>query len=466
MKKIAIVGGGISGLTTAYLLTRDKPDLEVTVFEADSRPGGKIWSEQANGFLCEKGANGFLDSKPKTLELCKSLGIDPVRSNENAKKRFIFSGGKLKALPESPVSFIKSDLLTWGGKLRLLLELKAPKGPPDETVADFIIRRLGSEALEKLIDPMVSGIYAGDPYNMSIKNCFPRIKELELEYGSLIKALIKLKKAKKKESKLRTPDSGLQTQEKVSAAPGGTLTSFYNGAQTITDTLAERLADNLKLGFSVHGITEDNGSYKLYTSEDIVDADIVVFASPAYASSEILKDFDEELSKALSDIPYPHVSVVCFGYEKEKVKHPLNGFGFLIPHMEGRKILGSLWDSSIFPNRASEGHVLLRTMIGGAQSPEIAMLDNNKLIDVVFNELKPILGLKTDPDMVRIYRWEKAIPQYTLEHNNILKSIHERLKQYPGLYLTGNSYRGIGINDCVENSYNLTDEILKKIQDK
>ncbi|MBI4682108.1 MAG: protoporphyrinogen oxidase [Nitrospirae bacterium] len=458
MKRIAVVGGGISGLSAAYLLVSRNPDLEVTVFEADNRPGGKIWSERVNGFLCEKGPNGFLDNKPKTLELCKGLGIDPVRSNENSKKRFIFSGDKLKALPESPVSFIKSDLLSWGGKLRLLLELNAPKGPADETVADFIIRRLGIEALEKLIDPMCSGIYAGDPYRMSITSCFPRIKELEQEYGSLIRAMMKIRKQRKAQSK--NPEGPT-----VSAAPGGNLTSFYNGAQTITDTLASRLGKHLKIGVSVHGISKNNGSYLLYTSQETFKADIVVIASPAYASSEILKDFDDELSKALLDIPYPHVSVVCFGYKKEHVKHLLNGFGFLIPHIENRNILGTLWDSSIFPNRASEGHVLLRTMIGGAQSPEVETYDDNELMNTVFDELKPILGLKSDPELVRVYRWDKAIPQYFLGHSKILQTIDERLSNYPGLYLAGNAYRGIGINDCIENSYRLVDEILAKIMD-
>ena len=459
MKKIAIVGGGISGLTAAYLLLNRKPDLDVTVFEADDRPGGKIWTEQANGFLCEKGPNGFLDNKPKTLELCSSLGLDPVRSNENSKKRFIFSKGRLKALPESPMSFIKSDLLSWGGKFRLLLELHAPKGPADESVADFIIRRLGSEALEKLIDPMVSGIYAGDPYKMSIKNCFPRIKELEQEYGSLIRALIKIRKQKKSEGKA----SGKKSEAtKVSAAPGGTLTSFYNGAQTLTDALAEKLDGHLNVGVSVYGITKNNGAYQLFTSEHTYDADIVIIAAPAYATAEILNDFDRELSKALSNIPYPHVSVVCFGYRREHVTHPLDGFGFLIPHIENRNILGSLWDSSIFPNRAADGHVLLRTMIGGARSPEMAAFDNNKLINAVFDELKPIVGLKSDPEMVRIYRWDRAIPQYVLGHTKILGTIHDRLGNYPGLYLTGNSYRGIGINDCIENAYMLANEILGK----
>jgi oxygen-dependent protoporphyrinogen oxidase len=458
MKKIAIIGGGISGLTAAYVLISRNHDLEVTVFEADSRAGGKVWTEQAEGFLCEKGPNGFLDNKPRTLELCSSLGIDPVRSNENSKKRFIFSEGRLKALPEPPISFIKSDLLSWGGKFRLLRELTAPKGPDDETVAQFIIRRLGVEALDKLIDPMCSGIYAGDPYNMSIKNCFPRIKELEMQYGSLIKAMIKIKKERKAQQ------AGKEETE-VSAAPAGTLTSFYNGAQTITDTLAEKLGERLKTSVSVYGISTDNGSYQVHASDNTYDADFVIVATPAYAAEKILKDFDEELSVTLSGIPYPHVSVVCFGYRKEQVVHPLNGFGFLIPHIEDRNILGSLWDSSIFPNRSAEGHVLLRTMVGGAQAPEMATFDTNKLTEAVFDELKPIVGLKSDPELVRVYRWDKAIPQYTLKHNGILQSLDKKLQNYPGMYLTGNAYRGIGINDCIENSYKLAEDVLSKIGD-
>ncbi|MBI5058081.1 MAG: protoporphyrinogen oxidase [Nitrospirae bacterium] len=458
MKRIAIVGGGISGLTVAYALltraqnTEHRTQMDITVFESDNRPGGKIWTDRTDGFLCEKGANGFLDNKPRTLELCKSLGIDPLRSNENSRKRFLFVNGKLNALPESPPAFIKSDLISWGGKLRMLMEYNAPKGPEDETVADFITRRLGKEALEKLIDPMASGIYAGNPYRMSIKSCFPRIKELEQEYGGLIKALLKIRKQKKQQQKA----SG----EKVSVAPGGTLTSFYNGAQTMTDTLAEKLGDRVKLGVSVYGIVKDSSSYKLYTSKDTVEADIVIIASPAYAAAEILKDFDTEISRFLSDIPYPHVSVVCLGYKKEKIGHHLNGFGFLIPHIEGRKILGTLWDSSIFPNRASEGHALLRTMVGGAQAPEMAMLDDDKIISLVFDELRPILSLKAEPDMIRVYRWEKAIPQYMLGHSKKIMLIEKRLRSYPGLYLTGNAYRGIGMNDCVESGYKLADEII------
>lgn len=452
MKRITIVGGGISGLTVAYLLAIRNKELDISVLEGDSRPGGKIWSDRVDGFLCEKGANGFLDNKPKTLGLCESLGITPLRANENAKKRYVYFNEVLNPLPESPPSFLKSKLISWPGKLRMAYEVIAPKGPEDETVADFILRRLGREALEKLIDPMVSGVFAGNPYKMSIKSCFPRIKELEQEYGSLIRALIKIKKERKREKK-----GG------VSVAPPGRLTSFSDGAEALIEALVEKLGDRVKTGTPVKGIEKDESLYKLHTEEGVVESDSVVFACPAHASARIIKDLDGEISGTLADIPYPSLSVVCFGYSKERVGHSLDGFGFLIPHREGRRILGTLWDSSIFPNRAPEGHVLLRTMIGGAQSPELGMLDDDTLMRYAFEDLKSIVSLKGDPDMVRIYRWERAIPQYGIDHQKKLAFIDERLEKYPGLYITGNAYRGVGINDCVENSYRIADQILSDI---
>jgi oxygen-dependent protoporphyrinogen oxidase len=453
VKRIVVVGGGISGLTVAYLLSRESKEVDVSVLESEERPGGKIWTDRVDGFLPERGANGFLDNKPRTLELCRSLGIEPLRSNENAKKRYIFFDGQLNALPESPPSFLKSNLISFPGKLRMAYELIAPKGPEDETVADFILRRLGREALERLIDPMVSGVFAGDPYKMSITSCFPRIKELETEYGSLVRALFKIKKQRKKE---KGPE--------VSAAPAGRLTSFYDGAQTIIDALVRNLGERVKTGVPVLGIEKSGSVYELNTPEGVMSAEVVVFASPAYASSVILREFDREIAKILAGIPYPSLSVVCLGYKKESVGHALDGFGFLIPHIEGKRILGTLWDSSIFPNRAPEGHVLLRTMIGGAQSPELAMLDDEALVSTVMKDLKPIVSLKTEPDMVSVYRWEKAIPQYLLGHGKKLASIEERLKNHPGLYITGNACRGVGINDCVENSYKLSESILSAIQ--
>jgi oxygen-dependent protoporphyrinogen oxidase len=444
VKRVVVVGGGISGLTVAHALM-NKPALEVMVLEADSRPGGKIWSERVNGFLCEKGPNGFLDNRPKTLELCSKLKIEPLRANERAKKRYILTNGTLKPIPESPPAFFRSNVLSIAGRLRVLYEPFAPKGPEDETVAEFIKRRLGKEALEMLIDPMVSGIFAGDPYRLSIKSCFPRIKALEHEYGSLIRALIKIRR---------------QRTGGVSVAPKGTLTSFPAGIQTITDALAHVLRDHLRTGIRVDGVERLNRRYHLHTSTGPIEADIVVLACPAHESARILTGFDDPLSKELSAIPYPPIVVVCFGLRREMVEHSLDGFGFLIPHKDKRRILGTLWDSSIFPGRAPEGYVLLRTMAGGSRLPEIAMLDDEGIVKTVFDEIRQVLGLRGEPEMIRLYRWEKAIPQYEMGHQERLRRIEERLRAHPGLYLTGNAYRGIGMNDCIENGIGVAGEIL------
>ena len=246
MKKAIVVGGGISGLATAYLLHKKalgaKVDLEITLIEQEKRVGGKIWSIKDEGYICEWGPNGFLDSKPQTLDLCRALGAGAMllRSNDNARRRFIYSGGMLHQLPESGPSFLKSKLISWPGKLRLAMEPFASKPPQDadETLAGFARRRLGDEALRKLIGPMVSGIFAGDPETMSLKSCFPRIAELESEYGSLILAMIKLAKQKKK-------DISAGKVVASAAGPGGVLTSFRGGIQTLTDILADRLGSAL-----------------------------------------------------------------------------------------------------------------------------------------------------------------------------------------------------------------------------
>ena len=453
MDRIVIVGGGISGLSLAYALLESEPSADIVVFESEKRPGGKIWTEKVNGFLCEGGVNGFLDNRPKTLELASKLLINPLRSSDAARKRYVFSGGKLNLLPESPLSFLTSDLLSLYGRLRVMYEFFAPRGgSDDETLADFARRRLGKEAYEKLIDPMASGIYAGNPESLSLKSCFPKIFNLEEKYGSLIKGMIKLQREAKK--------SGNQ---KVGAGPGGTLTSFHSGMGMIIDSLKGYLKERLRVGSKAISVERKGKGYAVHLSDGmVVETEILVIASPAYSAAEILKNLDRPLSSILSEIPYPSVAVVCFGYRKERIANKLDGFGFLIPYKERRKILGSLWDSSIFPGRAPEGYALLRSMVGGARASELAIQDDGRLIDIVAEELGHIMDIKVQPDFVKIYRHEKAIPQYNIGHDRKLKAVDEMLLKYKNLYLTGNAYRGIGVNDCIENSYKLAETIIRK----
>ena len=328
MKRAIVVGGGISGLATAYLLQKKaqsaKLELEVVLLEQERRIGGKIWSIKDEGYLCEWGPNGFLDNKPQTLELCRGLGATSqlLRSNDNARKRFIYSEGKLHQLPENGPSFLKSKLISWPGKLRLALEPFAGKPPQDvdETLAAFARRRLGDEALRKLIGPMVGGIFAGDPETMSLQSCFPRIAELEKEYGSLIMAMIKLAKQKKK-------DIAAGKAVASAAGPGGVLTSFRGGIQTLTDILAAQLGSSVVMpGQKVLRVTKGNTvPYRVTTESGEMEADAVILATPAYASSEIVQQLDTYMNHALAEIPYSSLVVVCFGYERRKIEHDLPG---------------------------------------------------------------------------------------------------------------------------------------------
>jgi oxygen-dependent protoporphyrinogen oxidase len=448
---LVIIGGGISGLSLGYFLLERKPSMDIIVFESDKKAGGKIWTDKADGFLCEGGVNGFLDNRPRTLELIKKLTLTSLRSNDKAKKRFLFSEGKLRLLPESPVSFFSSNLLSLYGRLRILYEILVPmKKENDETLADFARRRLGKEAYEKLIDPMASGIYAGDPENMSLKSCFPRIYELEKKYGSLIKAMLKLRKEAKRSGK------------KVGPAPGGVLTSFYEGMEVIIDALKNHLGERLKTSSRVVSIDKKNEKYIIYLSDGSnAEAEVVVIATPVYATSEMIRGIERNLSLILKEIFYPSISVVCLGYKQDRINQPLDGFGFLVPNREGRKILGTLWDSSIFPNRAPEGYVLLRSMLGGVRKSELAMQDEDRLVNIVMDELEYIMGIKAQPDFIKVYRHEKGIPQYSLEHGQRLERIDDIIGRFKGLYLTGNAYRGIGVNDCIENSYKLAERLSR-----
>jgi len=443
--KVGIVGAGISGLATAQAILMREPAAEISIFEAGSRAGGKVETEAtAEGYLCEWGVNAFLDKSPRTLELCAEVGLTPLRGDESAKKRYVFSEGELHKLPEKPPQFLKSRLLSWPGRLRVLGEVfTGPGGKDDETLAEFGTRHLGREAFEKLIDPMASGVFAGDAARMSLKSCFPRIHEVEAQYGSLIRGLISLQKEARRSGKKDTPGPG----------PGGMLTSFAGGMSELTDTLAAQLGERLRLGTPVAGVSRENGRYLLHLAEGSSEVfDAVVVAAPAHAQAPMLGELSPLLAEQVGGIPYPALAVVCLGYDRERMGRGLDGFGFLIPSREKRDILGTVVDSNVFPNRAPAGKVLLRTMVGGARSPQLAELPEEELLQRVFANLRDILGVQTDPEFVSVYRHHKAIPQYLVGHAERLRVIDEELQKFPGLVLTGNSFRGVSLNDCVLNA--------------
>lgn len=444
--KTVIVGAGISGLATAQAILSRSPGAELVVFEAAQRVGGKAWTEASQeGFLCEGGVNGFLDKVPRTLQLCEEAGLSPLTANAAAEKRYVFSQRVLHLLPGTPLEFMTSRLLSIPGRLRVLYEiLAAGSKKTDESLAEFACRRLGREAFEKLIDPMASGVFAGDPARMSLKSCFPRIHEVEEQYGSLIRGLVKLQIKARAEGRKNTPGPG----------PGGRLTSFRQGMSSLTDTLAAQLGPRLRTSAPVTSISRQG---RMYTAH-LVDgrdeqAERVILAVPAYAQSAILREFDPQLAQLTGAIDYPPLAVVCLGYQKIPQLQGLDGFGFLLPSRERRSVLGTLVDSNVFPGRAPEGHVLLRTMVGGARAPGLAELPEEQLLDRVRSDLRDITGLAAEPVFSRIFRHDKAIPQYVVGHAARLKAIDQALARHPGLVLSGNAWRGVSLNDCVVNAW-------------
>ena len=414
MKKVAVVGGGISGLATAYEIDKrlraSGGHYELRLFEAEARVGGKIGAARRDGFVCEAGPNGFLDSKPSTLNLCRELGIEDqlLRSSDAAARRFIFSRGQLHQLPGSPLAFFRSRLLSLPARLRIVGELWAPVSPPgsDPTVAEFGRRRLGRQAAARLLDPMVAGVFAGDPERLSLGSCFPRIAELERDHKSLIRALLALQLKRGRRS-----GGG-------PAGPGGTLTSFAGGMSVLPDTLAQTLADRVTCRAPLTGVERHAQGYRLSLGADrqTYDCDAAVLALQAADAVAPLQSLDAELAGVLEQFEYAPVAVVGLGFEQAALQTRLDGFGFLVPGEERRRILGSLWTSSIFAHRAPDGCVLLRTLIGGARKPELALLPEAQLVELARAELSQILGISAQPVFVQVFQWPRAICQYTVGH--------------------------------------------------
>jgi len=441
--RVAIIGGGISGISTAFLLENLKNelnlDMEITIIEKRLRWGGSIETSREDGFIVEAGPNGFLDSKPHTLELLSMAGLSNnlVRSNDLARKRYIMRNGILHRLPENPPMFFKTKLLSFSAKMRILSEYFIQKSVlEDESVADFARRRLGKEALEYLISPMVSGIFAGDPEKMSLRSCFPIIRDLEINYGGLFKGMIK-KKGKK---------SG-------PSGPGGILTSYKDGLDNMITDLLESTSITKMLNTEVFSIDKKINRYILNTNKGIMEFDKIFINAPAYAVSQMLSVLDKDLSRDLNNITYPPVFVAGFIFKPEDLEDPLDGFGYLIPHSENKRILGALFDSSIFPDRTRDGYKIVRTIMGGDKNRWIIEKSDDELIRMAFDDIKETLKIKREPYKIKYFRWEKAIPQYYIGHYKIVEKVEEFYKKFDDIFIGGNILYGVGINDCTRTSF-------------
>ena len=449
MPRVVVAGGGIAGLSIAFELTRDASQpVDVVVLERAGRPGGNLRSERVDGYLCEWGPNGFLDNVPETLALVRQLGIGGrvLPADARAKRRFIYRRGRLQALPDGPLGFALSGLLSVRGRARVLGEPFAPRRPEgDESIHAFAARRIGREAADVLIDAMVSGVFGGNARELSLRACFPKMWDMETTYGSLVKAML----AKRRE---RRAPSGAPM-----GAPGGRLTSFTDGVEELVHGLARALGPRVRSGCGVRRVRPRRpGSADGWVVDQddgrTVEADVVVLAGSASTSATLVGGFDEDLARLLRTIPTAPLAVVCLGYETARLDRPLDGFGFLVPRSEGIGILGALWDSSIYPGRAPAGRSLIRVMSGGAHNPSTATLDDETLISRARADLRTTMRLGIEPVFTRVFRHPLGIPRYTVGHLERLSAIEARLASHPGLVLAGNSYRGVSINACVADA--------------
>ncbi len=448
MSRIVVIGGGISGLTLAYRLEQLAPDAEVILLERRTRTGGVIETVERDGYRVETGPNGFLDNNPATFALCQELGIAQrlVPASESARRnRFLLLDGELKKLPGSLWAFLTSNTLSWRGKVALLTERfrRRRLDPADESIEAFARRRTSDEIARTLVDAFVTGIHAGDPGLLSVRAAFPRLALLEREFGSVSKGMSATARQRRKEARARgdTPKPGMR------------MWSFPEGLGLLVETLRQKLRRPPLTGVTARRIEKtENGWLVAGEGQECWSTDAVVLACPAYQQAALLADVDSILADDIAGIAYNRIAVVALGYRRQDMPHSLDGFGYLTPGRERRDVLGVQWCSSIYPGRAPEGCVLLRAMCGGWHRAEMAGWDDTRLLEAVRNELRLSLGVTTAPVFHHIVRWERAIPQYHLGHLERVARIEQRLLTHRGLHLGGNCYRGVSLNDCVEQA--------------
>lgn len=452
MSKVVIVGAGLSGLSLAFRLHQARPDVQVTILERNSRPGGNIWTERRDGFQLECGPNGFLDSKPSTWQLCRDLGLGDklICGSEAARKnRYLFWNGKIQALPNSMWSFVTSRLLSFRGKMNLLLEKY--RGPPttipaDESIDAFARRRAGDESA-LFADAMVTGIHAGDPKMLSVAAAFPRVAGFEREFGSVMRGFSHAAKKRRDDAAAR----GERPQPPR-------MWSFRGGLRVLVEALRDQCGAEIVSGVSVKSVRRENSSWVVCgEGKDVWSADAVVLACHACEQAVQVAELDPTLSETMAAIPYARIAVVALGYRQSDVPVKLHGFGYIAPQSEKRDVLGVQWCSSIFPERAPDGMVLWRALCGGWNRKEIVDWDDNRLIDAVKREHQELMKVQASPVFMQVVRWPKALPQYTLGHLDRVARITERLRRHPGLFAAGNAYHGVAMNDCSEQA-----EILAK----
>ncbi len=451
--RIAIIGGGISGLSAAYYLEQERAagaPVEYSLFESSDRLGGVMFSDKVGDCVVEGGPDSFLTEKPWANQLCAELGIadDLIGSNDSQRITYILVKGRLIPMPDGLMFMVPTKLIptaltrlfSWGTKFKMLGELLHPPRPvgKDETVAQMVERHFGSEVVDRLADPLLSGVYGGDAASLSVRAVLPKFVEMEENYGSLCRAMLA---GRKKMAAM---------QKAKGYSPKPLFSSLKGGMQQMIDAIVARLnPQSIRTSTEVGQLTQKDGGWELITPRGPEHFDSVIFATPARIASKMLAAIDAQLSEDLGKVEYSSSVTVTLGYEREQLKKCPPGFGFLIPRSEGTRMLATTFVHTKFPFRAPDNKALVRCFLGGANDQGVLKLSDEEITAVVRKELKQIAGLEADPWFVKVYRWDRSMAQYTPGHLERIERIGATLKQMQNLSIAGNFYKGIGVPDCI-----------------
>jgi oxygen-dependent protoporphyrinogen oxidase len=477
MKRIVIIGGGISGLAAALRLTEiaraTQQPLDIMLFEGSDRLGGTIQTNQRDGFLLERGPDSFISEKPEAVALANRLGIESrlIQTNETHRRSFIVRKGRLRNVPEgfqllAPSRlwpFVTTDIFSLSGKLRMAADLFLPRantnGSSDESLASFVSRRLGKEALDRMAQPMVGGIYTADPRTLSLRATLPRFLEMERKHRSIILAMLRQRKTTKSAA------SG------VSGPRYSLFLSFDDGMQVLTDELERSVGKAgvaIQLNSKVTGLdrttTDRQSDWTITTGDNSpIQADGVCLAIPAYSAATLLEKIDHQLGQQLLAIEYTSTATINFAYRRDDIRHPLDGFGFVVPLIEKRSLIACTFSSVKFSRRAPEEHVLLRAFVGGALQPEVFQLDEPEMVARVKSDLDQLLQIQGQPLFVETAKWSQSMPQYHVGHLERVSAIEAQLGSLGTIALAGNSYRGAGIPDCIRSGETAAEKLFDSV---
>lgn len=470
MKKTVVIGGGISGLAAAYALQKlQGPDADYLLLESSAHLGGKIVTYSGQGFLVEGGPDSFLTQKRAALDLCRELGLgDQLVGSTHLKtpSTYVLSKGKLHPMPEGMMlmaptmilPILRSRLISWRGKLRMGMEIFIGRNTtnPDESLGSFVRRRMGAETLDKIAGPLMAGIHAGDPEALSLRSTFPMFTEMEKKHRSLVLGMMKHKKAQ------AANQASAQPTTQPGAKRPSMFTTLSGGLQQLPDAIVARLdPQRIRRNTPVQTIAAAGEQYRITLADgSSLLADDVVFTTPAYITANIVEQLDPALAAKLRTIRYVSTSTVSLAFRRSEITCDLNGFGFIVPAAEGRRINACSWSSTKFSHRAPEDFVLIRVFIGGAFSEDLAEQDEATLIDIARQELREIMGITATPVLAQAYRWKKSNPQYNVGHSVLVGQIEQLAAAHPGLHLAGAAYRGSGIPDCIQSGFDTAAKIV------